>query len=521
MKKILKRALLLCGTGFLVFAVALCALLFWPLSNAPTLGKFGQYAIVGVNVVNVSDGTINANRTVLIEHGKIANIIPSDARFSLAAYQRIPAKNKFLIPGLWDMHTHSYALSPQVHHPLYMANGVTSVRDMSGCMDKKDSYWACPANRLQWTKESLQGNRVAPRYILQSSYQTNGGNEVPADFPDYFRLETAQHAQELVEYYASAGVDFVKTYSELSPQQYASLARAVSDSELYLAGHKPISVSLTQAIASQQRSIEHGRLFLFECYAFIDQFRKLDNPIRHYNSQLMWRMLNNQDEATCHSLMQQMAASDTWWVPTLSTLKMSALSREPEFREDPRLDEIPFILKSLIWFPDANRAASSANDETGRFVHQAFYQRAQQLVSAASTSGVKLLAGSDASDTYVFIGSGLHDELENLARAGLSPLHALQAATISAAQFSGMEDQLGSIEIGKLADLVLLDADPLHDISNVRDIAGVMLNGHYYDKAALYELKEFAKAQAGKITLNVQYLWSMLASPLMRQQLAD
>lgn len=511
----------MCCAVLTIGALTIFALLLWPLTTPPNAGKSENYALEGVNIVDVTSGAIHHNRIVLIEQGMIANILSSDERFSGAGFQTISAHGKYLIPGLWDMHTHSYKLSPQIHHPLYIANGVTSVRDMSGCMNRQDSYWACPEDRTQWTAETLAGKRVSPRYVLQSSYQTNGGNEVPANFPAYFKLETPTHARELVDYYTSANVDFIKTYSELSVPQYLNLAHAASNSALYLAGHKPLRLSLIEAIESQQKSIEHGRLFLFECYAFIEEFRQLDNPIQQYNAQLMWRMLNNRNESVCAVLMEKMANSDTWWVPTLSTLKMSALSRQAEFREDPRLDEVPYIRKSLIWFPDADRAAGGEVNGKGEFVHAAFYDQAKRSVNAANKAGVKLLAGTDASDSYVFVGSGLHDELENLVSAGLTPLQALQAATLSAATFSGLQNQLGSIENGKLADAVLLDGNPLENISQVRNIVGVMQYGRYYDAAALDELKTFAIVQAGKASISVKYLWSMLTSPLMRMQLAD
>lgn len=521
MKRILKTALIICCASLFTTVLAISAALIWPLDAPPNVGKSNNYAIEGVNVVDVRSGAIRHNRTVLIEQGVIVNSLSSDEAYSLADYQLISAQGNYLIPGLWDMHTHSYKLSPQLHHPLYIANGVTSVRDMSGCLNQKDSYWACPEDREQWTVESLAGMRVAPRYVLQSSYQTNGGNEVPANFPDYFKLETPEHARELLSYYASAKVDFVKTYSELTETQYSELARAAANSRLYLAGHKPLKVSLLEAIDAKQASIEHGRLFLLECYAFIDEFRILNDPIQQYNLQLMWKILSNQDEAACKSLMQQMAGSNTWWVPTMSTLRMSALSRQLEFRDDSRLSEVPYIRKSLIWFPDAKRAASGEDNENGEFVHALFYDHALRQLGAASKAGVKILAGTDATDTYVFVGSGLHDELENLVSAGLSPLSALQAATISAAQFSGLEKQLGSIESGKLADLVMLEGNPLENISHIRAIVGVMHNGHYYNKAALAELQHFVTEQASSVILNVKYLWSMLASPLMRMQLAD
>lgn len=507
----------------MILALVLCVVLLicWPLESAPLVGKKGSYIIENANVVDVKNGVIHSDMTVLTKGAFITDIFSSNKSLPRQGSISISARGKYIIPGLWDMHTHSYKISPQIHHPLYISNGVTGVRDLSGCMDQQDSYWACINDRVSWTNEASLGIRVSPRYVLQSSYQTNGGNEVPNGYPPFFKLETRHHAQTLTFFYKSAGADFIKTYSELSIDQYQNLADAVSESDIYIAGHKPIKVTLDQAIDAKQKSIEHARLFLFECYKEIASFRKMDNPIQHYNTELMRRMLNQQDEKYCQSLMKVMAKSDTWWVPTLTTLQMSAFSNNANFRDDARLDEVPYVLKAMIWFPDADRAVANGYDNSGQFVHRTFFNKALHQVGAASNVGVKLLAGTDAGDTYVFAGSSLHDELAMFVDAGISPLAALQAATISAAKFSDLEDKFGSVEVGKAADLVLLDENPLENINNTRKIFGVMQNGIYYDRRAVRELTEFVEGQANSIQLNVRYLWNALYSPLMRQQIAD
>jgi imidazolonepropionase-like amidohydrolase len=148
-------------------------------------------------------------------------------------------------------------------------------------------------------------------------------------------------------------------------------------------------------------------------------------------------------------------------------------------------------------------------------------QRAQLHVRQAKQAGVKILAGTDTPDSFVYAGSSLHDELALYVQAGLTPLQALQSATIDAARFSGMAADHGSIAVGKHANLILLAANPLEDIAALRQPAGLILAGHWYDKQALTAQHDFALQQAGSIRLNWQLLWSALQSPAFRQQFAD
>ncbi len=132
-----------------------------------------------------------------------------------------------------------------------------------------------------------------------------------------------------------------------------------------------------------------------------------------------------------------------------------------------------------------------------------------------------MLAGTDAGDTYVFPGFAIHDELLELVSAGLTPADALRSATIDAARFSGRHDEFGSIEAGKMADMLLLDENPLEDIRNTRRIAGLFFDGQYFDRPALDRLLTFAERQAGSVRVNLRLLWQAVNSPIMRAQLAD
>ncbi|MEE4143372.1 MAG: hypothetical protein V2I26_01110, partial [Halieaceae bacterium] len=274
--------------GLLALLVVALAL---PLPEPPLVGLRGSFALKDVNVVDVTSGELMSDVTILVEGGVIVALLPAAEYRPGRKDITVPGEGRYVIPSFWDMHTHSLKVSPQIHHPLFISNGVTAVRDLSGCLDRDDSFWACPDDRRRWNAEAAAGTRVSPRYVLQSSFQTNGGNEVPGDFPDFFRLDDAAAARALVEFYAGENLDFIKPYTELSLQQYDYLVHFASLMDMDIAGHKPLSVSLHHALASRQSSIEHGRLFLFECYADMEDFRALEDPIAGYDANLMRRML--------------------------------------------------------------------------------------------------------------------------------------------------------------------------------------------------------------------------------------
>lgn len=307
----MNRAFKLVGGTLLAGVLALVAAVWWPLADPPMRAQGGPIAIEHVTVIDVERGQALADQTVLLRDGKVLHIGPAADVAVPEGMRRLNASGQFLMPGLWDMHTHSTKLSPQLHHALYVAHGVTGVRDMSGCMTEDDAYWACPHDRRHWSAQAARGERVSPRYPLQSSYQTNGGNEVPDSIPAYFRLRDASDADKLAAFYRQQGADFIKTYTELTPQQFQWLAQSAPAHGLYLAGHKPITVSLQTAIAAGQRSIEHGRLFLFECFRDIAAWRVLSDPIAAYDAALRRRLLEETDEVACAGHMRAMAQAGT------------------------------------------------------------------------------------------------------------------------------------------------------------------------------------------------------------------
>lgn len=505
-------ALLLLTTG---------GLLAWPLPETPRNGVAGNFLIRNVAVIDVETGTIRHGQDVVLRDGRIASVGPIGTSQASDSLIVTDGTGKYLMPGLWDMHTHSLKMSSQYMHPLFIANGVTGVRDMSGCMSEPDSFLACIDDRKRWNEALKDRSNLSPRYILQSSFQINDGNEVPDGFPRFFKAKNAGEVRQLVTFYRQAGADFLKTYSKLSPVAYRALAAEARKQGIMLAGHRPVRVSLEDVLDAGQRSIEHPRVFIEECYAGAEKFRALPDPLAAYNAEFRWKLIEGQDSEQCSALMDSMAKSDTWWTPTLQVLRMEARAGDPAFRTDSRLRYVPYLFKKFVWTPDADRAAAQPVDGSGRELYATLYRMALSHVGQAHSAGVKILAGTDAGDTYVFPGFGIHDELAELVGAGLWPAEALRSATLDAAIFAGMEDDFGSIAVGKAADVILLDANPLEDVRHTQHIAGVFFNGQFFDRDALDALLRFAEQQAGSVHTNLHLLWDFLNSPLLRVQATD
>lgn len=491
-------------------------LLHQPLPEPPGPSFVGRSLVLDrVHLVDTQTGDIQRNRAIWISHGRIEQITAAGVEVP-ADYHYLSGRGLYVVPGLWDNHSHSLKLSPQLHHPLYVAHGVTYLRDMSGCLTATDSLTACAEDRRRWTQQAQLGRRSSPLYLQQSSYAINGGTEVPTDAPSFLRVQTAADATDLVHHYQSLGVNSLKTYELLNQEQYQWLSQAANKAGLILAGHQPWRVTLADLIQARQRSVEHGRLFLFECSPVAMQLKQQQMRKGLVDNKVWRQILHSQDPQLCQQKMRAMAQADLWWSPTLLTLQLGARAADPAFRQDPRLSQVPWLLQQL-WQADAD--AMQGHD--GPSVHAELLSLAQHQLNQAVAAGVPILAGTDTPDSFVFAGSGLIDELELYTQAGLTPLQALQSATLWPARYAGATAFAGSIAVGKDANLLLVAEDPLQQITALRQVEGLVLAGNWYDKSQLDNLKSFSTAQASSLRLNLQLAWSALGSATFRQQFAD
>jgi hypothetical protein len=519
----IRKVLLLLAGLVVVLVAVLAVLLNWPLPDMPRPGVTGDFLVRNVAVVDVLDGRAIPRRDVVVRDGRIASISAGGPASPHAGLTVVDGTGKYLVPGLWDLHVHSFKISPQFTHPLLIASGVTGVREMWGCAGLPDGLLACGNDIERWRAGLRERSLLAPRYIQRGSLAIDSPLGVPAEAPAFFRARNTDEVRALVAHHAAGGVDVLKTYTNLPVATYQALAAEAPRHGLLLAGHLPVRVPLEMALAAGQRSIEHPRLFLFECYSGAAELRAMPDPMGAYSrsADLQARLVDAHDPARCAQLMAAMADSGTWWTPTLQVLRMSALAGNPAFRNDPSVRYVPYVIRAGLWDADADAWAKQASQAPGRNLQAELYQLAMDNVRQAHAAGVRIVAGTDAGDSYVFPGLGIHDELAELVRAGLSPADALRTATIEAARFTGQQRDHGSLEAGKMADMLLLDADPLADIANTGRIAGLFFNGHYLDRAALDELLAFAEDQAGSLRTNLHLLWGALHSPVMRAAFAD
>lgn len=519
MKRLLKIlgaiAAVLLALPVLWFAIGL----WWPLPVSEPNQRPAVLLIADLAVVDVESGEIRRGQDILIKGGRIVAMGPDlDANGAV----RIAADGRYAIPGLFDMHVHSTKMAPVLTHPLFVAAGVTAVRDMGGCIGIDDGFVACIDEKREWHRAVAAGEMVGPRFDHVASLAIDGGREIPAGVDTALGAATAADARERVAFDKQRGVDFLKPYTMLPRDGYFALAAAANDTGLYLAGHLPLAVSATEAIAAGQRSIEHAFLFIWDCYPGMDALRDSTDPRQVFTNALRKSMIAGHDAAQCSELHRRMADAGTAFVPTHTTRKLDAYAADEAFRTDPRLRYIPGPLRRL-WLGDADNMVRRAGgpDAEGQRTYMAFYRFGIEQTGIAHRAGVTVLAGTDAPDSFVFPGTAIHDELDHLVEAGLSPLEALQSATLLPARFLGLDGEAGVLQPGARADLVLLGHNPLQDIGAVRAIETVVLAGAVYDREDLDAMLSGVERAAGSWTMWPRFLWGIQQSPIMRQQFAD
>jgi hypothetical protein len=305
----------------------------------------------------------------------------------------------------------------------------------------------------------------------------------------------AEQGRQLARYFAGRKVDFIKIAGHLPRDGFFGLADEAHRLGLGVAGHEQLAVSAMEASDRKMKSIEHARVFLFNCFPGAGEFARLglNEPDTHWRR----RMVDEFDPKICREVFRTFVRNDTRYVPTHLSRKMDAFADDPAFRQDSRSKYIPKA-RWKAWNTEADVMVKVDPSPEGRKAMMDFYMKGLQITGMAHRAGVKVMFGTDAAGSYIFPGFAVHDELQELVKAGLTPAEALKTATWNGAEFLGRTSEAGSIETGKFADLILLDANPLIDIRNTAKIAAVVLAGRYLDRSALDQLLSAAEAAASR-----------------------
>jgi hypothetical protein len=399
-------------------------------------------AITNVTVVDVAAGALRANQTVVVQGARIAGVGDA-ARVRVPAGARVVSgRGGFLIPGMWDMHVHDF---PHPHVPeLYLVNGVTGVRDMYDVPE------------LREVRTAIEGHRRPGPRVVATTRILNGEREKS----EQVVVRTAAQGREAVRRQVREGVDFIKVYNALPREAYFAIADEAKRLHVPFVGHTPDALTTVEAAAAGQRSIEHLDGVLLDCSPFGAWLRQSG---RFHPEQ---RLLDSFDPARAASIFAAYVRHGVWHCPTLIIYKPASVAN---------LDRVP-----KAWQPRPDKALLKDTP-----FDLAIHRKTMEVTAMMFRAGVRLLPGTDTGMPYILPGFGLHDELELMAAAGIPASAVLRIATLAPAQFLDREKDLGTIAAGKLADLVLLDADPLQSIANTRRIRAVVSDGQLYDRAAL------------------------------------
>lgn len=442
-----------------------------------------------VTVIDPATRTIMAHRDVAIESG---HILAVSATSAAPAQKTIDGRGKYLIPGLFDMHVHTAIAS--LHErtlTLLLANGVTGVRDMfSDCRDPAEDEMCIDAMR-QSQAEIEAGTRVGPRLLsLASPKLQSGGPTDPKDPRAIWYANDAKSAVAAIDHAAARKPDMIKV-AEMPVGAYHALMAEARKRRLVVGGHIPWGISVAEAAQAGQHSIEHARDLPVDCSTYGAKMRAEARLIPDgAKLKQFYAGLTDREAQTvatysprlCKTQIAAMVRHGTYYVPTHLTREMDYRTVEPAYRADPRMAFIPESEKA-VWTEDLDKMAAVGPDViAGR---KALFDEGLKLTGQAFHAGVKIMAGTDTNDTMIFPGFSLHDELGMLVRAGLSPMDALRAATAVPAEYLHRQSDLGELRKGRIADLVLLDANPIADIANTRRIDTVILGGKVYGRAAL------------------------------------
>ena len=443
-------------------------------------------AITGVSIVDpsiaASKQTGMTNQTVVVRNGVIESVGPSGMIAIPRGARLIDGRGKFLMPGLWDSHVHFMNTGPSAL-PLYVALGVTSVREMGGYIDSTRA----------WQSRMRAGKLVGPRIltpgpVLEAPGYLDGvrqrsvrdpriGQRV---LPYRIGVGSAAEARRAIDSLVKLHVDFVKIRTTQSPEAYFAILQEARRAGLKVAGHAPSVTSLTVAVDSGQRDIEHA----------------------------FFPPLSRTPAETRDSVYLEFAKWGTWYTPTLVVTRVVGLApdstkraifSDAAIRSDERQQYAsPWLLEWWRMQVDERLVdTTSASVAAAREI----YESSVADVRRMRELGVLILAGTDAGSVLVYPGFALHEELRLLVEdAGFTPLEALWSAITGPARFAGLQDSLGGIAPGKIADLVLLDANPLDNIRNTRRIAAVVQGGRYLGRKDLDALFAAARRNSSGTT---------------------
>ncbi len=446
-----------------------------------------------VTVVNVVDGSLRRDAAILIADQKIKAIGTFEELKSQASKEnQVDGGGKYIIPGLWDMHVHlegqELVEDNQLLLPVFLAYGITTIRDCASDLGEQV---------LEWRNEINAGKRVGPRIFT-------AGRKLEGKKPIWKRdleIENEQELAQSLDLLDQYKVDFVKiTENTLAGDLFLKSVAAAHQRGYKVSGHVPVDLTIAELVSAGYTSVEHASYLL-----------RLGNDEAGIVAALKSKSIAPADANARYgqSFDQQRALqgytalgkAGLFVCPTLIGGRELAYLDVTDHSKDKALGYLTEkFTANYAW--RIQRQSGDTPEQRQQRKERYVFLRAQ--LPFMQMAGITLMAGSDAAalNTYVYPAESLIQELEIFKEAGLTPLQILQSATLSGPKYFGIQDQVGTVEVGKRADLVLLAENPLQNISAFRGIEGVLTNGKYYDRAALANMMEAAKQKKQQLDIS-------------------
>lgn len=468
--------------------IVLSALLIAGCSRPTTTGVL---AVTGATIIDVGDGSRTNDAVIVIENGRISAVGPASDTLVPRDAGVVDARGKYVIPGLWDMHTHiQNERELDVFFPLLIAHGVVGIRDCEGLF---------PSEFRTFGEKHPYRPRV---------FASGKGIEGPAP------AGTSDAA--MVDELADKGVDYIKIFSMVPRERFLAVLKRAKERGLHVAGHIPTAVSAAEASDAGLRTMEHFDEILVNVSSQENELRarRLAAMSRLPDFvDLVWEQafppiepfLSTWNDAKADALFSKFVQNGTWQTPTLELYRVWTMAPfdDASYWSNPELSLMPADWRDS-WHGDQNKFVKGkpAPERSALQMRtKAWYQSQLDVARRMHKAGVKFLAGTDVSQwNFMVPGLSLHDEITRLVEAGLTPLEALQTATVHPAKYLAMADA-GVVSTGKRADFLVLDADPTVDIANTRRIAEVVLSGQPIERAELDGMLTGARKLAATSTV--------------------
>lgn len=445
------------------------------------------FIIRNITVIDAVEG-VRETMDVLIVGDTISGIYPPGSHEFLAP-KDLDGTGKYLIPGLWDAHVHlAYTadINYETFFPLSLAHGVTSLRDTGGHLDLLRPALDMAASDAITPDLYISGPLIdGPLRIYDGHSASN---------PDLsIGVSTPEEAAYSVDALAAAGVDFVKAYEMLSPETFRAVVNRAEYHDLPVSMHIPLTMSVSEAIEAGANDMQHLRNLEFDCARNAnDILRKRRQMVKANSSESPAELrkdihsamrnlaMPQQDEQKCQAVISALAEAEVYQTPTLviSRFFSRKLFADEVYRES--FDLMPQTVASA-WRERSQRLANYPVSPE----QKAYDDWVKAIIPRLRDTGVPIMAGTDAPIGFLTPGASLHEELSELVAAGLTPLEAIGSATIIPAQFFNLDDEMGAIQAGMKADLVILNENPIENIRNISAIDSVVKDGHVLKRDAL------------------------------------